>query len=72
MLSHHRWRTEHDLAQSIYGTVIGAAAIAIGSASADLGQIVLTVVVTVAVYWAAERYAELLAAAVHSAGRRAR
>ncbi|MCW0212992.1 MAG: hypothetical protein OJJ54_06515 [Pseudonocardia sp.] len=70
VLSHHRWRTEHDLAQGIYGTVIGAAGIAVGSAHADLGEIVVTVVVTVAVYWAAERYAEVLAAAVHAAGRR--
>ncbi|GAA4694448.1 hypothetical protein GCM10023215_35070 [Pseudonocardia yuanmonensis] len=70
--SRHRWQSEHDLAQSIYGTVIGAAGIAVGSAHGDLREIVLTVVVTVAVYWAAERYAEVLAAAVHAAGRRAR
>jgi hypothetical protein len=71
-LSRHRWRNERDLAQAIYGTVIGAAGIAVGSAHGDLREVVLTVVVTVAVYWAAERYAEILAAAVHAAGRRAR
>ncbi|MFC5948713.1 hypothetical protein ACFQH9_10550 [Pseudonocardia lutea] len=71
-LSRHRWGTERDLAHAIYGTVIGAAGIAIGSAYRDLGKLVLTVVVTVVVYWAAERYADLLAAAVHAAGRRAR
>ncbi|MFR9805441.1 hypothetical protein ACL02T_24615 [Pseudonocardia sp. RS010] len=72
VLGHHRWRSERDLAQAIYGTVIGAAAIAVGSAHADLTETVLTAVVTVAVYWAAERYAEVLAAAVHAAGRRER
>jgi hypothetical protein len=71
-LSRHRWRTEADLAQAIYGTVIGAAGIAVGSAHGDLPEIVLTVVVTVAVYWAAERYANVLAAAVVAAGRRER
>lgn len=66
------WTTEDDLAHAIYGTVVGAAAIAVASAHGDLPQIVLAVVVTVVVYWAAERYAEVLAAAVHATGRRER
>ncbi|WP_433505750.1 hypothetical protein ACQP04_04190 [Pseudonocardia halophobica] len=68
-LSRYRWHSEEDLSQAIYGTVIGAAGIAVGSAHGDLREIVLTVVVTVAVYWAAERYADVLAAAVHAGGR---
>ncbi|MCE3553255.1 hypothetical protein LWC33_17545 [Pseudonocardia sp. RS11V-5] len=69
VLSRHHWGSEEHLAQAIYGTVIGAAGIAVGSAHGDLREIVLTVVVTVAVYWAAERYADVLAAAVHAEGR---
>jgi hypothetical protein len=72
MFSRHRWRTEHDLAQAVYGAVIGAAAIAVASGHGDLLEIVVTVLVTVLVYWAAERYAEVLAAAVHASGRRER
>ena len=71
-LSRYRWTGEHDLAQAIYGAVIGASAIAIASSERDLGEISLAVVVTALVYWVAERYAEVLAAAVHAEGRRER
>jgi positive regulator of sigma E activity len=69
-LHHERWSTEHELAQAIYGTVVGAAAMAAASLHGTLTDVVVTVLVTVAVYWAAERYAEVLAAAVHGPGRR--
>ena len=68
-LHHERWDTEHELAQAIYGTVVGAAAMAAASLHGTLGEVVVTVLVTVAVYWVAERYAEVLAAAVHGPGR---
>jgi hypothetical protein len=67
-----RWAGERELAHAIYGTVVGAAAMAAASLHGTLTEVVVTVLVTVAVYWAAERYAELLAAAVHGPGRRSR
>jgi hypothetical protein len=71
-LHHDRWGGERELTHAIYGTVVGAAAMATASAHGSLGAVVVTVLVTVAVYWAAERYAEVLAAAVHGPDRRAR
>lgn len=65
--SERRWATPEQLAQAVYGAVVGAAGIAVSSAhGGDLADIVLTVLVTVAVYWAAERYADVLATAVHN------
>jgi hypothetical protein len=71
-LHHRRWTSERELAHAIYGTVVGAAAMAAASAHGTLTEITVTVLVTVAVYWTAERYAEVLAAAVHGPGRRSR
>jgi positive regulator of sigma E activity len=71
-LHHERWSGERELTHAIYGTVVGAAAMATASAHGSLGAVVVTVLVTVAVYWVAERYAEVLAAAVHGPGRRGR
>jgi hypothetical protein len=71
-LHHRRWTSERELTHAIYGTVVGAAAMATAGAHGTLGQIIVTVLVTVTVYWAAERYAEVLAAAVHGPGRRSR
>ncbi|GAA2992005.1 hypothetical protein GCM10010483_40660 [Actinokineospora diospyrosa] len=69
---HRRWSTERDLAHAIYGTVVGAAAMATASAHSTLGGVVVTVLVTVAVYWVAERYAEALAVAIRGPRRRGR
>lgn len=71
-LHHRRWASERDLTHAIYGTVVGAAAMAAASLHGTLSEVVITVLVTVAVYWAAERYAEVLAAAVHGPDRRSR
>jgi hypothetical protein len=71
-LHHERWSGERELTHAIYGTVVGVAAMATASAHGSLGAVVVTVLVTVAVYWVAERYAEVLAAAVLGPGRRGR
>lgn len=71
-LHHTRWAGERALAHAIYGTVVGAAAMAAASLQSALNQMIITVLVTVSVYWVAERYAEVLAAAVHGPGRRRR
>lgn len=71
-LHHGRWADERELAHAICGTVVGAAAMAVASAHGALGAVIATVLITVAVYWAAERYAEVLAAAVHGPDRRRR
>jgi hypothetical protein len=71
-LHHRRWGGERELTHAIYGTVVGAAAMAAAGVHGTLGGVVVTVLVTVAVYWVAERYAEVLAAAVHGPGRRSR
>ena len=68
-LHRDRWADERELAHSIHGTVVGAAAMAAASLHGTLGEVVVTVLVTVAVYWAAERYAEVLAAAVRGPAR---
>src|SRR5262249_15683790 len=69
---HERWADERELAPAICGTVVGAAAMAVASVHGTLGAVIVTVLVTVGVYWAAERYAEVLAAAVHGPDRRRR
>lgn len=59
-----RWADDRELAHAILGTVVGAAAMAAASLHGTLGEVVVTVLVTVAVYWAAERYARVLATEV--------
>jgi hypothetical protein len=63
-LHRKQWADDRELAHSIHGTVVGAAAMAAASLHGTLGEVVVTVLVTVAVYWAAERYARVLAVAV--------
>jgi len=60
-----RWRNERELADAIHGTVVGASVMVAASLHGTLGQVVVTVVATLFVYWATERYAELLAAGAH-------
>ena len=57
-----RWTNERELADAIHGMVVGAAVMVAASVHGTLGQVVITVVATLFVYWATERYAELLAA----------
>ena len=61
---------EEELSSAILGTVVGLSTMVAAGAHGTLGQVELTVVVTVAIYWAADSYARLLAA--RSAGRHAK
>src|SRR3954452_16981819 len=60
---------EEELGSAILGTVVGLSTVVAAGAHGTLGQVELTVLVTVAIYWAADCYARLLAA--RGAGRRA-
>jgi hypothetical protein len=64
-----QWTDDHELALAIHGTVVGAAAMAAASLHGTLGQVVVSVLVTVLVYWAAEQYARVLSAAVRGPDR---
>ena len=57
-----RWADERELADAIHGTVVGSAVMVAASLHGTLVQVVVTVVATLLVYWATERYSELLAA----------
>ncbi|HLU58095.1 MAG TPA: hypothetical protein VKZ81_21755 [Pseudonocardia sp.] len=61
---HPGWADDRELAHAIHGTVVGAAAMAAASVHGTLGEVVVTVLVTVFVYWVAERYARVLGVAV--------
>lgn len=61
---HGEWSDDRELAHAIHGTVVGAAAMTAASVHGSLGEVVVTVLVTVFVYWTAERYARVLGAAV--------
>ena len=61
---------EEELSSAILGTVVGLSTMVAAGAHGTLGQVELTVLVTVAIYWAADCYARLLAA--RGAGRRAK
>ena len=63
-----RWTSERELADAIHGTVVGAAVMVAASLHGTPGQVVITVVATLFVYWATERYAELLAAGARGRG----
>jgi hypothetical protein len=60
-----RWADERELTDAIHGTVVGSAVMVAASLHGALGQVVVTVVATLLVYWVTERYAEILAAGVH-------
>jgi hypothetical protein len=60
---------EEELTSAILGTVVGSSAMVAASAHGTLGSVVVSVLVTVAVYWAADCYSRLLAA--RGTGRRA-
>ncbi|HTP16313.1 MAG TPA: hypothetical protein VMK13_10805 [Streptosporangiaceae bacterium] len=52
-------------AAGIYGTIITAAVLAAAGPAESIGDVALTVVVTLLVYWIAEQYAELLGEQLH-------
>lgn len=60
------WHTTQELTAAVLGTVVGAAAMVGASVHGTLLEIVPAVLVTVAVYWIAERYAHLIAQGVHA------
>ena len=60
-----RWTDERELADAIHGTVVGSAVMVAASLHGTLGQVVIVVVATLFVYWATERYAEVLASGVY-------
>lgn len=68
----HRLRvtglTEEATAAGVYGVIIGAAVMA-SSHAASAGAVIAAVLVTLVIYWGAERYARLVAQRVHE-GRR--
>ncbi len=61
------WNDPRELAQAVLGLVVGAAVMAAASVEDRLGQVIIAVVVSLIVYWAAERYAQILAAGVQGA-----
>jgi hypothetical protein len=63
-LHRNRWSDEEELTYAIHGTVVGAAVMMAASLHGDLADILISVLVTLFVYWVAERYAHLLAAGV--------
>jgi hypothetical protein len=67
----HRRRPvdEEQLTSAILGTVVGSSAMVAASIHGTLRDVVVAVLSTVAVYWAADSYSRLLAA--RGAGRRA-
>jgi hypothetical protein len=65
-----RWADERELCHAILGTVVGAAAMVAASSHGTLGETVVSVLVTVGVYWAADCYAQLLARGVAQAPHR--
>ena len=60
---------EEELTSAILGTVVGLSAMVAAGAYGTLGKVEVMVLVTVAIYWAADCYARLLAA--RSTGKRA-
>ncbi|MFC7528663.1 hypothetical protein [Actinoplanes sp. GCM10030250] len=60
--------TEEETAAAIYGLIVGAAVV-VASHAKTVAAVIATVLVTLTVYWAAERYARIVAERVHS-GRR--
>ena len=56
--------TEESTAAGIYGIIVGAAVMAAAHAPTTTA-VVVSVLVTLAIYWAAERYARLVAERIH-------
>ena len=60
--------TEESTAAAIYGVIVGAAVMAASHADSAL-KVTVAVLVTLVIYWVAERYSRLVAERIH-AGRR--
>ena len=65
---HPRGRTAEETAAGIYGVIVGAAVMAASHAERAT-QLARAVIVTLLVYWAAERYARLVAERIHEGHR---
>jgi hypothetical protein len=59
-----RHSSEHATATGIYGIIVAAAVLATSHAESAV-RVDLAVLVTLVIYWAAERYARLVAARIH-------
>ncbi len=55
------WLAGDDAAAGIYGLILCASVMAAAAGTDTIGHVAVTVLVTLVVYWLAERYAELLA-----------
>ena len=64
MAGRRGWADEHELTHAVHGTIVAAAVMAAAGSHGTLGQTVVSVLVTLAVYWTAERYSVILAAGV--------
>lgn len=60
--------TEEETAAGIYGLIVGAAVV-VASHAKTVAAVVAAVLVTLTVYWAAERYARIVAERIHSGQR---
>lgn len=65
---HLRQETEEATASGIYGLIVGAAVLVASHAEAA-PRVVIAVLVTLVVYWAAERYARIVAERIHAGHR---
>jgi hypothetical protein len=61
---HTAWHTEREVASAVLGTVVAASVMVGASIHGTLFDTELDALITLAIYWVAERYAELLAAGV--------
>jgi hypothetical protein len=64
-------RSEEGTAAGIYGIIVSAA-VMVGSHGQTAAEIVVSVVVTLVVYWVAERYARIVAERIHAGHRPSR
>ena len=67
LLDHQRaaWHTERELASAVLGTLVAASVMVGASIHGTLFDTEVDALVTLAIYWTAERYAELLAGGAH-------
>ncbi|GIF12902.1 hypothetical protein [Actinoplanes teichomyceticus] len=63
--------TEEATASGVYGIIVGAAVLVAGHGE-SVRDVVVAVLVTLLVYWAAERYARIVAERIHQGRRPAR
>jgi hypothetical protein len=58
------WADQREIEHAVHGTVVGAAVMAAASLHGTVGEVTVSVITTLVVYWLAEHYAEMLAAGV--------